>query len=62
MRWLLLAWKNVLRNRRRSLTALAITAVSAAAILVSSGFALFAYEALRELSARDSSPTKRCAS
>jgi len=53
VKWLLFAWKNVLRNRRRSLTALAITAVSAAAILVSSGFALFAYESLREISARD---------
>jgi putative ABC transport system permease protein len=53
MKWLLFAWKNVLRNRRRSLTALAITAVSAAAILISSGFALFAYESLRELSARE---------
>ncbi len=53
MKWLLFAWKNVLRNRRRSLTALAVTAVSAAAILVGSGFALFAYESLRELSARE---------
>lgn len=53
MKWLLYAWKNVMRNRRRSLMALAITAVGAAAVLVGSGFALFTYDALREVSSRD---------
>ena len=53
MKWLLFAWKNVLRNRRRSLTAVLITAVGTAAVLVGGGFALFTYEALRELTARE---------
>jgi putative ABC transport system permease protein len=53
MKWLLFAWKNVLRNRRRSFMALLITAVGTAAVLTGGGFALFAYESLREVSARD---------
>jgi putative ABC transport system permease protein len=53
MKWLLFACKNVLRNRRRSLMAVLIVAVGAAAVLVGGGFALFTYEALRELSARE---------
>jgi len=53
MKWLLFACRNVLRNRRRSLMALAITAVGTAAVLVGSGFALFTYDALREVSSRD---------
>ena len=53
MKWLLFAWKNVLRNRRRSLTAVLITAVGTAAVLVGGGFALLTYEALRELTARE---------
>ncbi len=53
MKWLLFALKNVLRNRRRSLMALAITAVGTAAALVGGGFAQFTYDALREVSARD---------
>jgi len=53
MRWLLFACRNVLRNRRRSLMALAITAVGTAAVLIGGGFALFTYDSLREVSARD---------
>lgn len=53
MKWLLFAWKNVLRNRRRSLTAMLITAVGSAAVLISSGFALYTYESLEEMTARD---------
>src|SRR5260221_779974 len=53
MKWLLFACRNVLRNRRRSLMALAITAVGTAAVLVGGGFALFTYDSLREVSARD---------
>ena len=53
MKWILFAFKNVFRNRRRSLTAALITAVGTAAVLVGGGFALFTYEALRELSARE---------
>ena len=53
MKWLIFSLKNVLRNRRRSLTALAITAVGTAAVLIGGGFALFTYDSLREVSARD---------
>ncbi len=53
MKWLLFAWKNALRNRRRSVMAFAITAVGTAATLIGSGFALFTYGALRDASARD---------
>ena len=53
MKWLLFACKNVLRNRRRSLMALVITAVGTAAALVGGGFALFTYDSLREVSARE---------
>jgi len=53
MKWLLFACRNVLRNRRRSLMALAITAVGTAAVLIGGGFALFTYDSLREVSARE---------
>ena len=48
-----LAWKNVLRNRRRSLVTILITTVGCTSILVASGFALNTYEALREGAARE---------
>jgi len=54
MKWLLFAFKNVLRNRRRSLITVAISAIGTAGILIGGGFALFTYESLRELAARDS--------
>ena len=53
MKWLIFAWKNVMRNRRRSLTAMLITAFGSAAVLASGGFALFTYESLEEMTARD---------
>jgi putative ABC transport system permease protein len=53
MKWLLFACRNVLRNRRRSLMALTITAVGTAAVLIGGGFALFTYDSLREISARE---------
>lgn len=49
-----IAWQNVLRNRRRSLVTILIAAVGTAAVLVSGGFALYTYEALRDSAARDS--------
>lgn len=54
MKWLLFAFKNVLRNRRRSLITVAISAIGTAGILIGGGFALFTYESLRELAARES--------
>jgi len=53
MKWLMFAWKNVMRNRRRSATAMLITALGTAAVLASGGFALFTYESLEEMTARD---------
>jgi putative ABC transport system permease protein len=53
MKWIFFAWKNVMRNRRRSLTAMLITAFGTAAVLASGGFALFTYESLEEMTARD---------
>ncbi|TGN99776.1 hypothetical protein PN36_33555, partial [Candidatus Thiomargarita nelsonii] len=54
MKWLWFAYKNVIRNRRRSLMTIIITAVGTASILISSGFALYTYDSLREMSARES--------
>ena len=54
MKWILFAWKNVMRNKRRSLTAMLITAMGTAAVLIGGGFALFTYESLEEMTARDS--------
>ena len=54
MKWILFAWKNVMRNKRRSLTAMLITAMGTAAVLIGGGFALFTYQSLEEMTARDS--------
>ncbi|MES2260100.1 MAG: FtsX-like permease family protein [Pseudomonadota bacterium] len=51
--WLSMALKNALRNRRRSLVTLAITATGTAAALLGGGFALYTYESLAQASARD---------
>jgi len=51
-KWVKFAWKNVWRNRRRSLVTLGITASGVAGILFFGGFALFTYESLQEFSAR----------
>jgi putative ABC transport system permease protein len=48
-----LAWRNVLRNRRRSLVTILITTVGCMSILVATGFALYTYEELRDGSARE---------
>ncbi len=48
-----LAWKNVRRNRRRSLVTILIAAVGCAAILVACGFALYTYDMLSDSAARE---------
>ena len=52
-KWLSMALKNAMRNRRRSVVTLAITATGTAAALLGGGFALYTYESLAEASARD---------
>jgi len=54
MKWLKLAMKNVLRNRRRAIVTMLITAVGVAAILIGGGFANFTYVSLKEMAARSS--------
>jgi len=53
MKWLIFACKNILRNRRRSLITVLITAVGSAGVLIGGGFALFTYESLQEMAARE---------
>ncbi len=53
MKWLKFAILSVLRNRRRTFATILITAVGTAAILIGGGFALYTYESLREMAARD---------
>ncbi len=48
-----LAWKNVLRNRRRSLVTILIATVGCMSVLVASGFAFYTYDMLRDSSARE---------
>jgi putative ABC transport system permease protein len=52
-KWLGMAARNAMRNRRRSLVTLAIAAVGTAAALLGGGFALFTYQSLAQASARD---------
>ena len=52
MKWLQFAWRNTLRNRRRSAVTVLISALGTAAMLLAGGFALSTYEALAEASAR----------
>ena len=52
VQWLIFAWRNTLRNRRRSLVTVALAALGTAAILIAGGFALFTYRALAEDAAR----------
>ncbi len=53
MRWLVFAFQNTLRNRRRSLVTIAIAALGTAAILLAGGFAIYTYRALAQSAARN---------
>jgi putative ABC transport system permease protein len=53
MRALKLAFKNVLRNRRRSITTVLIAAIGTAAMVSAFGFVLFAYNILEDISTRE---------
>ena len=48
-----LAWRNVRRNRRRSLVTMFIAAVGTAAVLIAGGYTLYTYDGLREGAARE---------
>ncbi|WP_035375076.1 ABC transporter permease [Pseudoduganella violaceinigra] len=52
-KWLSLACRNTMRNRRRSLVTVAIAATGTAAALLGGGFALHTYASLAQASARD---------
>ncbi len=54
LKWLSLAFKNVLRNKRRAVVTILISAIGVTAILVGGGFANFTYQGLREMAARES--------
>lgn len=53
MKWFLLAWNNLGRNRRRTLATLMLTAIGVTGIMATSGFALYTYDSLREFAMRD---------
>jgi len=52
MKLIIFAWKNVWRNRRRSITTAVITGIGSAALLIFAGYMLFTFESLSEMSAR----------
>lgn len=54
MQSLKFAFKNVFRNRRRSVTTILIAAIGTAAMVSAAGFVLYAYQRLTELSTRES--------
>ncbi len=51
MKWLLYAWKNVLRNRRRAGITVVLATLGTASVLLASGFALSTYAMLETMSA-----------
>jgi len=53
MKWLLFAFNNVLRNRRRSVITMLIVGIGGASLMIAGGFGLFTYESLREMTARE---------
>lgn len=48
-----LAWRNILRNRRRSMVTILIATVGCMSILVATGFALYTYDQLEDGAARE---------
>jgi len=53
MKWLRFSARNVMRNKRRALVTIIITAVGVAGILISGGFAFYTYDSLKEMAARE---------
>ncbi|MEJ2043486.1 MAG: ABC transporter permease [Reinekea sp.] len=54
MKWFILAWQNLGRNRRRTLATLLLIAMGVTGIMTTTGFAEYTYESLREFSMRES--------
>ncbi len=52
MKWLLFALNNVLRNRRRSMMTISVTAIGMLSVMVAGGYGLASYEGLTEMSVR----------
>ncbi len=52
MKWLLFAWKNVFRNKRRTAITMLLAAIGTAGVLMASGFAMYTYDSLKQMSAR----------
>jgi putative ABC transport system permease protein len=54
MNFLALAYKNIFRNRRRSITTILVSAIGCAGLLISTGFALYTYSMLADNAVRES--------
>jgi putative ABC transport system permease protein len=54
MKALKIAYRNVLRNKRRATTTILLTAVGVSAMLIGGGFVNFTYVSLKEMAVRDS--------
>lgn len=52
MKWLIMSWRNVWRNRRRSALAISVMAVGVLALLTATGFMLASFHGLREATIR----------
>lgn len=52
MKWLILSWRNVWRNRRRSALAISVMSVGVVALLTAIGFMLASFHGLRESTIR----------
>jgi putative ABC transport system permease protein len=53
MKWILLAWQNLGRNRRRTVATLLLIAMGVTGIMTTTGFAHYTYESLQEFAMRE---------
>jgi putative ABC transport system permease protein len=53
MKWFILAWQNLGRNRRRTIATLLLIAMGVTGIMTTSGFALYTYQSLQEFAMRE---------
>lgn len=53
MNWLRLAWKNLGRNRRRTIATMLLVGMGVTGMMTTHGFALYTYESLREFAMRE---------